>query len=72
MPMNRDKILSSTLADIYLQQGHVEKAVEIYGKLSRREPENDFYKKRLASIKKELKAKSSLPAFKRILNKKIW
>ena len=33
---------------------------------------NNFYKGRLASIKKELKAKSSVPAFKRILNKKIW
>ena len=72
MAMDKDNILSATLADIYLQQGYVEKAVEIYGKLSRREPENNFYKGRLASIKKELKAKSSVPAFKRILNKKIW
>jgi hypothetical protein len=70
--MDNDKILSATLADIYLQQGHLDRAVEMYGKLSKLHPENEFYKGRLASLKRELKAKSKTPAFKRILTKKIW
>jgi pentatricopeptide repeat protein len=70
--MNNDGIISATLADIYLQQGHVEKAIEMYGKLSKRNPENEFYKRRLASLKRELKEKAKGPAFKRILGKKIW
>jgi pilus assembly protein FimV len=70
--MNGDKILSSTLAEIYLEQGHTEQAIEIYTKLAKREPENDFYKKRLSGIKKELKEKGKTGTFRGILKKKLW
>jgi hypothetical protein len=70
--MDNAKIITATLADIYLEQGCLEKAVEIYEKLTRKEPENNFYRQRLSSLKKDLKEKHKGPAFKRILNKKLW
>jgi pilus assembly protein FimV len=70
--MNDDKILSATLADIYLEQGHMEKAIEIYTKLAKREPENEFYKKRVSVLKKELKEKGKSGTFRGILKKKLW
>jgi hypothetical protein len=70
--MEDRKIMTATLADIYLEQGCLEKAVEIYEKLAKKEPENTFYKQRLSSLKKELKEKQKGPAFKRILKKKLW
>jgi len=69
---NKSKILSATLADVYLEQGHIEKALQLYERLAKREPENDFYKKRTAALKKELKERNNLPGFKRILKKKLW
>jgi pilus assembly protein FimV len=70
--MNNDKILSATLADIYLQQGHVERAIEIYTKLAKREPENDFFRKRLVAIKKDLKERSKPGSVRNLLKKKLW
>jgi hypothetical protein len=70
--MDDKKIITATLADIYLDQGCVEKAIEIYEKLTKKEPENNFYKMRLASLKKELKEKQKGPSFKRIFKKKLW
>ena len=69
---NRHKIISATLADIYLDQGCLEKAIDIYEKLVRKDPGNDFYKQRLSSLKKDLKEKQKGPAFKRFLKKKLW
>jgi hypothetical protein len=66
------KILSPTLADLYLQQGHIERAIEIYEMLAKREPENVFFKKRVSALKRELKERDKVPAFKRILTKKLW
>jgi pentatricopeptide repeat protein len=69
---SNSKILSPTLADLYLQQGHIEKAIELYERLSRREPENVFFKKRVSALKKELKERDKGQGFKRILTKKLW
>ncbi len=69
---SKSKILSATLADVYLEQGHIEKALQLYERLAKREPENDFYKKRTAALKRELRERNSLPGFKRILKKKLW
>ncbi len=66
------KILSPTLANLYLQQGHTERAIEVYEKLLKREPENDFYKKRIAALKREAKERGSMSTFKKILKKKLW
>jgi tetratricopeptide (TPR) repeat protein len=72
MDLDRSKILSKTLADIYLEQGYIEKAIDIYEKLSKREPENTLYKQRFLSLKKELQEKGKTPGFKKFLQKKLW
>lgn len=69
---NERKIITATLADIYLQQGYLEKAIEIYEKLAKAHPENDFYKKRCNALKNELKEKQKPGIFKKILTKKVW
>lgn len=72
MDLEKSKILSRTLADIYLEQGHIEEAIEIYEKLLKRSPEDVFYKQRLSSLKNELKEKNKSQGFKRILQKRLW
>jgi hypothetical protein len=72
MDQGKSKILSKTLADIYLEQGYIEKAIEIYEKLSKREPEDTFYKHRLSSLKNELKEKGKPPGLRKLLQKKLW
>ena len=71
---SNSKILSPTLADLYLQQGHIEKAIELYERLAKRDPENNFFKKRVIALKNELKERkgSKIPTFKKILTKKLW
>ena len=69
---SNSKVLSSTLADLYLQQGYLDKAIEVYEMLSKREPENVFFKKRISALKRELKERDKTPVFKRILTKKLW
>ncbi|HOV89870.1 MAG TPA: tetratricopeptide repeat protein [Syntrophorhabdaceae bacterium] len=70
--MDDKRIITATLADIYLEQGHLEKALEIYEKLVRKEPDNEFYKKRCNVLKKELKEKYNTHSIRKILMKKIW
>lgn len=62
--MEKPGIASVTLADIYFQQGYIEQSIEIYKELTKKEPHNDFYKKRLSSMKKNLKAKQKASGFK--------
>jgi hypothetical protein len=56
--MEKAGIVSVTLADIYHAQGCIEEAIEIFRELVAKEPHNDFYKKRLSALKKDLKAKN--------------
>lgn len=69
--MNEDitNIYSATLADLYLEQGYIEKAIEIYEFLVKREPKNEKYKKRLEYLKKNAEKR---PSILRELIKKIW
>jgi len=69
---SKSKILSPTLADIYLEQGYIEKAIELYERLLKREPENDFFRKRIVALKRELKERHSMPGFRKLLKKKLW
>jgi pentatricopeptide repeat protein len=70
--MYEGRIVTATLADIYLQQGHIEKAVEVYEALLKKDPGNAFFRQRLSSIRNEVLAKQKVPAYKRILNKRLW
>ena len=72
MDLEKSKVLSPTLADIYFQQGYIEKALEVYMRLIKRNPGKELYKKRFEALQKELKEKGRLPTLKRILNKRLW
>jgi hypothetical protein len=62
--MEKLSIVSVTLADIYFQQGYIEQSMEIYRELMKKEPHNGVYKKRFASLKKDLMARQKMSAFK--------
>lgn len=68
--MEKNGIVSATLAEIYLEQGYPEKAIAIYDKLLLKEPGNESYKAKLASLKKTFKEKNKPSLFKRVLRNK--
>ena len=53
MAREKLKILSSTLAEIYVRQGHFEKARDIYEKLLSRDRSNSLYRNRLLLLSKD-------------------
>ena len=48
--MEKLKILTSTLAEIYIRQGHLDKAKEVYEKLLSKDLENVVYKGRVSLL----------------------
>jgi tetratricopeptide (TPR) repeat protein len=68
--MDKNGIVSATLAEIYLEQGYLENAIAIYDKLLLKEPDNEIYKAKLASLKKTFKEKNKTSFFKRVLRNK--
>ena len=68
--MDKNGIVSATLAEIYLEQGYLEKAIAIYDQLLLKEPDNAAYKVKLASLKKTFKEKNKSSLFKKILRNK--
>lgn len=71
--MEKPAIVSVTLADIYLEQGHIEQSIEIYTELVKKEPHNAVFRKRLSSLKKELKGSQRRHGgLGKIMKKKIW
>jgi pentatricopeptide repeat protein len=53
MGENKFTILSTTLAEIYVRQGHVEKAKRVYEKLLAEDRSNSLYRERLLSLSKD-------------------
>jgi tetratricopeptide (TPR) repeat protein len=68
--MEKNGIVSATLAEIYLEQGYLEKAIAIYDKLVQKEPGNETYRTKLVSLKKTFKEKNKTSLFKRVLRNK--
>ncbi len=53
MATEKLKILSTTLAEIFVRQGHYEKAREIYERLLSRDRKNSVYRDRLLLLSQE-------------------
>jgi predicted Zn-dependent protease len=55
-----DRIMTKTLAEIYIQQGHFEEAYEILEALSEKDPSDIEIQKRLKELSEKLKRSSPL------------
>jgi len=55
-----DRIVTKTLAEIYIQQGHFEEAYEIFKTLSEKDPSDMEIQKRLKELSEKLKSSSPL------------
>jgi tetratricopeptide (TPR) repeat protein len=53
---------TATMAKVYTDQGHWEKAAEIYRYLLKQEPERDDYLEALAAIEKQIISSGKKPA----------
>ena len=69
MAQEKLRILSSTLAEIYMRQGHFDKAREVYEKLILKDGENALYRKRLSLISEESPDTKRLKLLSRMLRK---
>jgi dethiobiotin synthetase len=71
-----DRLVTKTLAEIYLQQGHFEEAYSLFKTLSERDPEDIELKHRLKELEEKvnlLRLKESIsPALKKIQNLEKW
>ncbi len=54
-----DRLTTKTLAEIYLQQGHLQEAYEIYKTLAERDPFDAEIEKKLEELREKLKDLSS-------------
>ncbi len=69
MTKEKLRILSSTLAEIYMRQGHFDKAREVYEKLLLRDGENVLYRRRLVLLSEGKPEAKRLKLLSRILRK---
>jgi len=49
-----DRLTTKTLAEIYLQQGHLQEAYEIYKTLAEKDPFDEEIQKRLEELREKL------------------
>ena len=69
MAKEKLKILSSTLAEIYVRQGQFEKAREIYEKLLSKDRGNSLYRSRLVLLSQDSPGIRRLKALSELLKK---
>ena len=67
--MEKLKILTSTLAEIYIRQGHLDKAQEVYKKLLTRDSENTLYKGRVSLLEHDTPERKRLRTLTRLLKR---
>ena len=54
LPEDAEMMDTTTLAELYEQQGHVDKAIEVYRKILDTSPENEEIEARLAELEKQI------------------
>ncbi len=69
MTQEKVRILSTTLAEIYMRQGHFDKAREVYERLLSKDAANSFYRRRLTLLSTETPDTKRLRALSRLLRK---
>ncbi len=69
MAKEKLKVLSTTLAEIYVRQGHFEKAREIYEKLLSKDRTNSVYRNRLLLLSQDSPEIRRLKVLSVLLNK---
>jgi len=67
--MEKLKILTSTLAEIYIRQGHLDKAKEVYEKLLSRDKANTLYKGRVSLLEQDTPDRKRLRLLTQILKR---
>ncbi len=67
--MEKLKILTSTLAEIYIRQGHLDKAKEVYEKLLTRDTENPMYRGRVSLLENDTPERKRLRVLTGLLKK---
>jgi predicted Zn-dependent protease len=67
--MEKLKILTSTLAEIYIRQGHLDKAKEVYAKLLYRDSENVLYRGRVTLLEHATPERKRLRMLTRLLKR---
>lgn len=63
------RVLSSTLAEIYILQGHLDKAREIYERLLSKDEGNSLYRSRLALLSQQTPGVKRLKLLSSLLKK---
>jgi pentatricopeptide repeat protein len=67
--MEKLKILTSTLAEIYIRQGHLDKAKEVYEKLLSRDAANALYRGRISLLEHDTPERKRLRTLTRLLKR---
>ncbi len=67
--MEKLKILTSTLAEIYIRQGHLDKAKDVYERLLSRDSENALYKGRVSLLERDTPERKKLRALTTLLKR---
>ena len=67
--MEKLRVLTSTLAEIYIRQGHLDKAREVYETLLSRDSGNALYKGRISLLEQDTPERKRLRALTQILKR---
>jgi pentatricopeptide repeat protein len=67
--MEKLRILTSTLAEIYIRQGHFDKAKEVYEKLLSRDSGNILYQGRVSLLEHDTPERKRLRALTQLLKR---
>ncbi len=67
--MEKLKILTSTLAEIYIRQGHLDKAKEVYEKLLCKDSDNVLYRGRMSLLETDTPERKRLRTLTQLLKK---